>query len=385
LTVLRIPVPQVDDVDAARGRHLGKMAAVRRMAGAVVNELGGLLDGAAAGVRELLADCTPEDPRSDQLVYVRNTLQRAESVTRQLGTLARRGVLRAAPVELNGMVEQMLPLVRRLSGESIAVTFVPEEHTLWTVAEPGQVEQILLNLVVNARDAMPHGGGLRLSTQRWLLDFPHAHPHGVLAAGEWTVVEVSDSGTGMSDEVYEHLFEPFFTTKQGLGVGLGLAATYGIAGQLGGQLLVQSGPGEGSRFSLALPAMVRGDRRGGVGAPEAILVVDEDAWVRNVTSRILRRAGYGVLEAERGDEALELLRDVAGQCVRLALVDTRSTRHGGGRFHQILRQEHPSLRVLTMSANAEGSVADRTSVLHKPFTPAELLAAVEARLAPATS
>lgn len=382
VNVLRIPAPTIGDVDAARSRHVGTMAAVRRMAAAIVGELGGLLSGAVSDATSLVASGSRDPGVSSRMAVLRDTLHQAEEVTRQLAILASRDPSTVGPVRLAPVVERQVKDLRHVVGDRVVIRPDLEGDALWISAGPEQVEEILRQLVLNACEAMPDGGTVEVGTQRWTLDFPHAHAHGTLPAGEWAVLEVADHGQGMTAEVYEHLFEPFFTTKRTVGAGLGLASVYGLVSRLGGQVLVASSPGEGSQFSVAFPAIAGRELAREATVTDALLIVDEDDWSRNVTSRILRRAGFGVLEADRADQALELLRGVAGQCVRLVLVEVAAVRGGRGGFCRTLREEHPTLPVVTISTGTEGSLADRRSVLRRPFTAAELISAVAVHLAP---
>ena len=382
-TVADLTAPAVDDLDA-RLRHVEKMDAVARLAGGLAQDIGNLLTAAGGSVRELLAECPPEHPMKERLDDLRESLQSASSVTRQLNTFARRQPRRPALTDLNQVVAQMRPLVERLAGPFIAVDECLVADGAWLEADFGQLEQILLNLVANARDAMPLGGTLSVGTFRWDVLTDRAHRYGTLPAGTWTVLEVRDTGAGMDAEVLEHLFEPFFTTKgPGQGTGLGLASVYGLARQLGGQIIVDSAPGQGSALAVCLPAKASLAGRSSQGrAPAAIMVVDDDEWVRSLTSRILRRAGYGVLEADHAASAMELLRDVAGGCIRLVLTDIMMTGMNGLALADAVRRDHPGVKVVLMSGctsevrPADLASADYGPVLAKPFTAVELLEAV---------
>lgn len=362
------------------------MDAVARLAGGLAQDVGNLLTAASGDVRELLAECDAEHPMKERLDGLRESLQSAASVTRQLNTFARRQPRRPALTDFNQVVAQMRPLVERLAGPFIVVEESLADDGAWLEADFGQLEQILLNLVANARDAMPLGGALHLGTFRWDLPVERAHRYGTLPAGSWTVLEVRDTGAGMELDVLEHLFEPFFTTKgPGQGTGLGLAAVYGLARQLGGQVIVDTRPGQGSAMAVCLPAKPAPAARAIDGnSPVAIMVVDDDEWVRNVTSRILRRAGYGVLEAEHAASAMDLLRDVAGGCVRLVLADITMPGMSGRGLADAVRHSYPGVQVVLMSGSSPEvlalEVADPRDgpVLRKPFTAAELLDAVQA-------
>ncbi|MEP6591293.1 MAG: ATP-binding protein [Gemmatimonadota bacterium] len=375
-----------DETLEARLRHVEKMDAVARLAGGLAQDVGNLLTAAGGNVRELLAECDQDHPMVERLDDLRESIRRAASITHQLNTFARRQPRRPALVELNALVAQVRPLVTRLAGPFVTIEEVAAEGGVWIEADAGQLEQMLLTLVANARDAMPLGGKLRVGTFRWHVGSERPHRHGVLRAGNWAVLEVRDSGAGMEPDVLEHLFEPFFTTKDpGQGTGLGLAAVYGLARQLGGQVIVESAPDAGSTFAVCIPAKEapQGRATAAVG-PDAVLVVDDDEWVRTVTARILRRAGYGVLQADHAAAAIELLRDVAGGCVRVVLTDLLMAGESGRALADVVRRDYPGVRLVLMSGLRADLVPPTLSqvgdgpVLTKPFTAAELLQAVRA-------
>jgi two-component system cell cycle sensor histidine kinase/response regulator CckA len=362
----------------ARRRHLEKMEAITRLASGLSCELSPLLRDAGNTVSALAGNPLLESAMQSRLEEVRESLQRGAVLVRQLEAVGRAVPRPAAEVELDDVVARLRPLFPRLAGPHITISEQIGARRERVVAEHGQVEQVLLTLVVNARDAMPLGGAMTIATHRWTLDTPKPHRHGMLPAGEWLVVEVSDTGIGMDDATLTQLFEPFFTTKElGFGSGLSLSAMYGMMAQRGGQVIVASEPGAGTTVSVCFPAQaaVAGQARDD-DAKTAVLVVDDDEWVRNVTARVLRRAGYGVLEAEHGESALELLRDVAGQCVGTLLTDIHMPRLDGRRLAEVVRREHPGLHVVLMTGDAEGSDGIQ-AVLRKPFTAGELLAAVQ--------
>lgn len=368
----------LDATDCARRRHVEKMEAIARLASGLSRELTPLLRD-AGGTMQALAGNPQLDPITHaRLEEVRESLQRGAVVVRQLEAVGRAVPRPAAEVELDGVIARLRALFPRLAGPHITITEQMTARRERVVAEHGQVEQVLLTLVVNARDAMPLGGRMTIATRRWTLDAPHPHRHGLLPAGEWLVIEVSDTGIGMDEATLAQLFEPFFTTKQvGLGSGLSLSAMYGMVSQRGGQVIVTSEPGVGTTVAVCFPAQpVTAGQARDDDAQTAVLVVDDDEWVRNVTARVLRRAGYGVLEAEHGESALELLRDVAGQCVGTVLTDIHMPRLDGHRMAEVVRREHPQLHVVLMTGDTEGTDGIQ-SVLRKPFTAGELLSAVQ--------
>lgn len=373
-----VPLRDSENAECARRRHTEKMAAIARLASGLSAELSPLVREASSAVQALLI-ARPADPDLQQrLDQVRESLQRGAIVLRHLESVSRSEARPVTRVDLHDVIARLRPLFPRLAGPFISISERLDPRGAWAVAELGQLEQLLLTLVVNARDAMPLGGRLTIATSHWCLAHPLPHRHGELPAGEWLALEVTDEGAGMDEETLAHLFEPFFTTKgPGLGSGLGLATAYGMVRQAGGQVIIASAEGAGTTVSICLPAQPQGvPHRSGGDSPAAVLVVDDDEWVRTITSRLLRRAGYGVLEAEHGESALELLRDVAGQCVGTMLADVHMPRLDGRRLAALVRREHPSLRVVLMTADpTQWDQAE--AVLRKPFTPGELLAAVQ--------
>jgi CheY-like chemotaxis protein len=360
----------------ARRRHVETLDAVSRVAGGVGRELSPLVRHAATAVHAVLQSRPGDTDLHAQLDPVRESLQRSAVVLRHLESAGGVGSGPTEPVDVHAVIATMRPLIPRLAGPFIRCSEHLVTRGAWTLAERGQVEQMLLTLVVNARDAMPLGGELVLCTDHWVLDAPRPHHHGVLPAGEWLVLEVRDSGNGMDEETLSRLFEPFFTTKlPALGSGLGLAAVHGMVHQRGGQVLVDSTPGRGTTVSLCFPAHLADAAARGANDGAAVLVVDDDEWVRTITAQVLRRAGYGVLEAGHGEAALTLLHDIAGSCVGTILADMDTPRLSGPRLAEVLQRERPSLRVVLMSG--EPTRWDRAErVLRKPFTPTELLAAI---------
>lgn len=360
----------------ARRRHIEALDAVARVAGGIARELSPLVRHAATTVHAMLQARPLDADLQARLDPVRESLQRGAVVLRHLASASRDAMGPVEPVDVHAVIATMRPLIPRLAGPFITCTEQLTAKGAWTVAENGQVEQMLLTLVVNARDAMPLGGELVIRTDRWMLAAPRPHRHGVLPAGEWLVLEVRDSGNGMDDETLTYLFEPFFTTKMpAQGSGLGLAAVHGMVHQRGGQVVVDSAAGRGTTVSLCFPAQQLGAPARAVTDGGAVLVVDDDEWVRTITARVLRRAGYGVLEAGHGEAALALLDDIAGSCVGTILADVDTPRLNGHRLAEVVRRDRPSLRVVLMSGDAaRWDAAER--VLRKPFTPESLLAAI---------
>lgn len=375
--------PLVSDLErTAPLRHLEKMTALARLARGMSHDVGELLASAAASLTEARAVTDGEHPAHEALETASATLQRALVVARQLEVLAKPAPRHSEPRALGRTVAELLPLVDRLAGPAIAAKAATLDPAAWVVADAGQVEQVLFHLVVNARDAMPDGGTITLSVTRQVLTSARNHRFGIITPGEWVVLAVSDGGCGMDDQVLARLFEPFFTTKApGQGSGLGLTTVYGIARQLGGQVMVESRPGQGTTIALWAPAVAAPAGAAALaGSPAAVLLVEDDEWVRAVTARALRRAGYGVLEATDAESALELLRDVAGQSVRVVLTDIVMPGMWGDALARRVAAERGDVRTVLMTGRGPELLVDRTldgiALLRKPFSRHQLLAAL---------
>jgi CheY-like chemotaxis protein len=339
--------------------HIEKMQAVSRVAGGMSHDLGDLVDLAVATIREaMFTDCSSLTTRR-HLEEATASLTRASLIARQLETLARTSPARPEVRPVGRAVSDLVPLVERLAGDA--------------------VEQVVFHLTVNARDAMPAGGQLTLIVEPREVTSPRVHRYGVIKPGSWVVLEVGDTGEGMSESVLDQLFEPFFTTKApGLGSGLGLATVWGISQQLGGQVAVESELGAGTTVTLWLPAATPRTPVDPDVSGEGVLVVDDDEWVRAVTTRSLRRAGYGVLEAGDAESALEILGDVAGSHVSVVLTDVAMPGMSGLSLAEMIASSFPELRVVLMTGQAvEYDFGGKElPLLRKPFTRRELLAAV---------
>ncbi len=382
--------PMLGDVFALRSHQAAKMTALTRIAGGITRDIGDAVESAGSTVAELLAELPSTHPAYDRLDELRESMLRVAAVTRQLRAFSGASA-RVTTIDLDRVVERTRPMLERLAGPGVAVAWHAGAPGVQTVAARGVVEQVLLTLVVNARDAMLDGGSIHISTSCVELVEEMVHRHGVLPPGRWALLDVQDRGMGMTAETEASLFEPFFTTKSpGMGTGLGLSTVYGMVRQASGQVIVSSQLGEGTTVRVALPAVpdVRPVEPTAFESGEmAILVVDDDAWVRTVTCRMLRRAGYGVLEADGAETALELLGGVAGRCVRLVLTDMMMPGMDGATLASLVKRSFPAARVMIMTGYGGGMLpddrlgADIGTVLAKPFTADELLDAVRLRLA----
>jgi len=370
-------------------RQAQKMEAVGQLAGGVAHDFNNLLT-AIRGFTDLIAvTFVEDDPRRRDAAEVLRATERAAALTRQLLAFSRRQVLRPEPLSLNSIVGDLTKSMRRMLGDSIRVA-TSLDSGLWTVrADPGQMEQVLINLVRNARDAMPTGGVLTIETY----NADEEELSGAnIAAGRFGALRVTDTGEGMSDEVRAHIFEPFFTTRSPADrAGLGLSTVYGIVMQSGGHIGVRSAVGHGTSFTVYLPGVdaavgrrtpqsgiVRANETGG----STILIAEDNEGVRALTVRVLENNGYRVLEAQDGVEALEVAAATKGP-IDLLISDVLMPRMGGSELAIRFAATRPLTAVLFISGYMDQDAVRRASddatapVLQKPFTPEDLLAAVK--------
>ncbi len=361
-------------------RQAQKMEAIGRLAGGIAHDFNNLLT-AILGYSELLLEQTlPETARADVL-QIRKAGESAAGLTRQLLAFSRKQVLRPELVSLNDVVRDIDAMLQRVIGEDITLVSIPAPR-LWRVAaDPGQMQQVLLNLAVNARDAMPSGGSLIIETANVSIARGGAVA-GSPPAGDYVSLTVSDTGTGMPAEVQARLFEPFFTTKeQGKGTGLGLCTAYGIVKQSEGHIMVQSEVGRGTTFRILLPrandvpaAVAAAEiAPGSTAGSETVLVVEDQAPVRALIGKVLRGLGYRVLEAADAGQAEELVAHLDGR-LDLLLTDLLLGAVNGPELAQRMVAERPDLAVLYVSGHADqgtllGVMSSRIAFLHKPFTP----------------
>jgi PAS domain S-box-containing protein len=378
----------------AQFRQAQKLESLGRLAGGVAHDFNNLLT-VILSCGEILLEDSQEGRavRLEDIEAIRSAGERARDLTKQLLAFARKQVITPAHLDLNTVVVASERLLRRVLGEDVRLLVEAATAPLPVLADPGQLEQVLLNLAVNARDAMPRGGTLTISTAEVDLQAAPVRSGPPGGAGAWVELVVRATGEGLTQEVQSHLFEPFFTTKeQGKGTGLGLATVHGIVAQAGGHLHVESEVGRGSAFHVWLPrteAPPQSPEASGHRAPargtETVLVVEDDAQVRAVTVRALRGAGYQVLTAGRGDEALELMRRHQGQ-VDLVVSDVVMPGLSGREVADALRHLRPGLPVLFVSGYTQDAIVDHGvlasgfELLEKPFTPASLVARVRALL-----
>jgi two-component system cell cycle sensor histidine kinase/response regulator CckA len=375
-------------------RQSQKVEAIGGLAGGVAHDFNNLL-GVILGYGEMAQrQLGPESPvraRVDQMV---KAAERAAGLTRQLLAFSRKQVMQPKLLDLNGLVTDSNKMLGRLIGEDIEVVIQPAPGLGTVNADPGQIEQIIFNLAVNARDAMPKGGRLTLATANVELDAAYAAIHPPATPGRYVMLAVSDTGIGMDAETQRRIFEPFFTTKpEGQGTGLGLATVYGIVKQSGGQIWVYSEPGRGTTFKVYLPR-VDGPAEplrpaGPLAEParghETILLVEDTETLREMIQESLEERGYRVLVASNGEEALALARESKG-LIDLVLTDVVMPKLGGGDLAKLLSALRPKIRVLYMSGYTNGAISEHgvpgegVVLLEKPFTAEKLARAVRQAL-----
>jgi PAS domain S-box-containing protein len=371
-----------------RLRQSQKMEAIGLLAGGVAHDFNNLLM-AIIGYSELLVlELEEDEPLKRRALEILKAANRAATLTRQLLAFSRKQLLQPRVFSLNTAVTEIDKLVRRLIGEDIEllVHLAPDLGSI--KADPGQIEQVLMNLAINARDAMPGGGSLTIETSNASLDEAMAHERRTIPPGRYVRLAVTDTGIGMKPEVLSRLFEPFFTTKeQGRGTGLGLSTIYGIIKQSGGDITVYSEPGRGTTFKIYLPRTDEsGTRPGETARPtepaqrgrETVLLVEDEETVLALNREVLESAGYKVFVASNGEEALQLL-ETDSQRVDLMVTDVIMPRMGGPELVERLDSRHSKMRVLFVSGytdKVEGLshlLKDGRSFLQKPFTPRALV------------
>jgi PAS domain S-box-containing protein len=369
-----------------------KMEASGKLAGGIAHDFNNILT-AIIGYSNLLADELPEgDPARKDVEGIRKAAARASDLTRRLLAFSRRQPFSPRPLDLNAAVQEVERLLRRILPENVSLSTAlwPKETKI--LADPAQIEQIILNLAFNAKDAMPEGGELSVSTSLKSLNEPQAVGLDALAPGSYAVLRVSDTGTGIAPEILDKVFEPFFTTKpREQGTGLGLATIYGIARQLGGAVSVESKPGEGATFRVWFPLKESAEDAAETKLDESvppaaaaavILFVDDDEAVRSSASRILAKGGHRVLSASNAGEAL-LIAESYGTSIDLLVTDSIMPFMDGRSLARRLSATLPDLGVLYISGHPmpEVELEKEGHFLAKPFSEAELTKAVSAALA----
>jgi two-component system cell cycle sensor histidine kinase/response regulator CckA len=363
-------------------RQAQKMEAVGRLAGGIAHDFNNVLSVILSYGDMLLADLKPSDPMRDDVEEIRKAATRAADLTRQLLMFSRQQVIEPKVLELNDVVTGMNKMLQRILGADVSFVFSPQQPLGRVRIDPGSIEQVIMNLVVNARDAMPTGGTLTLETANTLLDGQYAKKHYGVTPGRYVMLAVTDTGVGMDKATQARIFEPFFTTKEaGRGTGLGLSTVFGIVQQGGGSVTIESERGKGASFKVYLPRVdAKIDSVRPTQPPtasrgtEIVLLVEDDDQVRTVSRGILRRSGYQVLEARNAGEALLQAEAHAGT-IHLLLADVVMPQVSGPDLAKRLASLHPEMKVLFMSGYTDDSVVrhgvvrSAISFLQKPITP----------------
>jgi PAS domain S-box-containing protein len=363
-------------------RQSQKMEAIGQLAGGIAHDFNNLLTVIKGYSQLCVAEAKEGDPLRQNIEEIQKATERAATLTRQILAFSRRQIMETKVLDLNTILQNLDKMLHRVIGEDIELAFLLDKNLGRVKVDPGQIEQVVMNLAVNARDAMLKGGKLTIETANVELDEEYARAHVAVKAGSYIMLSVSDTGAGMAPEVKERVFEPFFTTKEkGTGTGLGLSTVYGIVKQSGGNIWVYSEPGKGTTFKIYLP---------GVDEPleeskeeikkeelprgsETILLVEDDKEVRKLALRILQRQGYMVLESSQGDDALQLCEEYKGR-IHLILTDVVMPVMNGHELTQRLTLHHPEAKVLYMSGYTDntivhhGVVKKGTNYIQKPFT-----------------
>lgn len=362
-------------------RQAQKMEVIGRFTGGIAHDFNNYLT-AITGFSQLALLQIGDSPVRESLENVLSAAEKASELTRQLLAFGRRQILRPEVVNLNEIVTDMTKMIRRIIGEDIELR-QSLDPLLWNVKiDRGQIEQVIMNLVSNARDAMPEGGVLTIQTANALLDEEYAARHASVIPGEYVMIAIEDTGIGMTEEVKSRIFEPFFTTKElGKGTGLGLATVYGIVKQSGGNIWVYSEPNVGTTFKIYLPRIqeektarstvdkIEDLPRG----KEGILVVEDNKEVREFIVRVLKELGYSVHNASDGIEALDILKD-KGNKINLVLTDVMMPNMRGDRLAEMVREDYPEIKILFMSGYADniitkgGILKNGINYLQKPLT-----------------
>jgi nitrogen-specific signal transduction histidine kinase/CheY-like chemotaxis protein len=365
-----------------------KIESVGRLAAGVAHDFNNMLTPILGYADILLAGMHPADARYAQLLEIKKAAECSRDLTRQLVAFSRKQVLQVKAVDLRDVVSGIEQLLRRTVRKNIALKTTLSASPCPVSVDVGQVEQVLMNLAVNAQDAMPDGGELVIDVAPAEIDAAFCAAHHGAKPGRYAALVVSDTGSGMDDETRQHAFEPFFSTKNDHGTGLGLSSVYGVVKQHAGSIWIDSEPGHGARFSIYFPAAppqaaqpeALAPSRQAYRGPETILLVEDNEMVRNVTQNLLQMQGYTVLSFAGGLEALRAVEE-SGAPIDLLLADVLMPEIGGRDLWAKLRLKNPNLRVLFTSgcsdtATDQGAMEAGTDFIQKPFSVGGLAAKI---------
>jgi signal transduction histidine kinase len=363
-----------------------KLESIGRLAGGIAHDFNNLLTAMTGYVDLALATLPPENDVYSDLSEIQKAVRRASTLTQQLLAFARKQIIEPHIINLNSLIDDMNRLLRRLLTEDIELVTRLDPELGQIKVDPGQFEQVIVNMAVNAADAMPSGGRFVIETKNILIDESYVHEHIQVAPGQYVLLTISDTGVGMDAKVKQLIFEPFFTTKEaGRGTGLGLSTCYGIVKQNGGYIWVYSEIGHGTTFKIYLPrvdAPVEDFARPSITqaipqGTETILLVEDEAAVRQIAARTLRAQGYTVIEAANGTEALQITHTHPG-AINLILTDVVMPSMGGGALVEQLKALYPAIKMLFTSGYTDdtivhhGQLKPGVQFIQKPFSPAAL-------------
>ncbi len=361
-----------------------KMEAVGRLAAGVAHDFNNLLTIINGHSALMLRRLPSDNPSRESFAEIKDAGERAAGLTRQLLAFSRQQVRTSAVLDLNTVVSNSLKMLRRLIGEDIELTFNPAPNVSNVCSDPGQIEQVLMNLAVNSRDAMPEGGKLTIETSNFKVDEGYTAAHYSIPPGSYVMLAVSDTGCGMDAATQAKIFDPFFTTKEpGKGTGLGLATVYGIVKQNGGYVWVYSELGQGTTFKIYLPAVLGKEEaterhQDNAGGSETVLLVEDEAKVRSLARIMLESEGYTVLEAPGSTEALRMASQHKG-AIHMLLTDVVMPVMSGRELAERLAKMHPQMKILYMSGYTDdtvlrhGVLESGVAFLQKPFAPEVLV------------
>jgi PAS domain S-box-containing protein len=362
-------------------RQAQKMEAVGRLAGGVAHDFNNLLMVISGYAEVILAKLEPDHPLHEKGRAIQLAADRATTLTRQLLAFSRKQLLELKVVDVNAIVSDMERLLRPLIGENVEFSTRLAPESAHTRADAGQLEQVLMNLVVNAKDAMPNGGKLTIETQKLVVDESHRRAQTFIRPGHYVMLSVTDTGMGMDKETQSRIFEPFFTTKEkGKGTGLGLSTVYGIVKQSGGYVMVQSEKSHGTTFHIYLPHVEGAAEKHAppvspvaLGGTETVLLVEDEESVRQLVRETLVSKGYRVIEADHGEAGMKAAAQHQGK-IDLVITDVIMPGMGGRELVKHLAQIRPETRVLYLSGYTEDAIVNEgtsdsgTAFLQKPFT-----------------